>query len=90
MRLRDQKKDIENQLGIECKYISWPVGGQEDTDDVSRAFTEKAGYKACFGALRGTIRPGSCDRYFIPRHHFEPHWPLSHIKYFAKGYMETI
>jgi peptidoglycan/xylan/chitin deacetylase (PgdA/CDA1 family) len=90
--LRDEiigsKKDIENQLGIECKYISWPYGNRKDADDVSLAFTKEAGYKACFGAFRGTIRPESCDRYSIPRHHFEPQWPLSHIKYFAKGNME--
>lgn len=79
------KKELEDKLGVECKYISWPYGEIKDADQVSLEMTKEAGYKACFGAYRGKIIPGTTDMFSIPRHHFEVQWPLSHTLFFAKG-----
>lgn len=80
------KGDIEDHLGGECLYITWPYGRQTDADATSLEATRRAGYHACFGSFRGSIYPGKAvDPYRIPRHHFECDWPLSHISYFANG-----
>ncbi|MFO0826605.1 MAG: polysaccharide deacetylase family protein [Phycisphaerales bacterium] len=82
------KRDLEARLGIECKYISWPYGKRSDADAVSLQMARDAGYRACFGAYRGTMTPGVTDLFSIPRHHFEVEWPMAHVKYFARGNME--
>lgn len=87
--IRGSKHDLESRLGYRCRYISWPYGRVTDADASSVDFTREAGYDACFGAFRGTVRPGRTDRYRIPRHHFEPQWPLGHVEYFARGNMEV-
>lgn len=91
-RLRDEifgsKQEIEDKLGCECPYISWPYGKRRDADPVSLQMTRQAGYTACFGAYRSTIVPGQIDNFSVPRHHFEVEWPLSHITYFAEGNRE--
>jgi hypothetical protein len=84
------KKQIEEELGQECRYISWPYGRLSDADNESLKAVERAGYEACFGAYRGTVRPGETDLFSIPRHHFEVQWPVSHVLYFARGNMETV
>ncbi len=82
------KADIERQLGAKCSYMSWPFGGLQDVDDDVLDVIKNAGYKACFGAFRGRIQPGVTNVFCIPRHHFEPEWPLSHVKCFALGAWE--
>jgi peptidoglycan/xylan/chitin deacetylase (PgdA/CDA1 family) len=83
------KADLERRLGIECRYISWPYGRLQDVNDSAVDVVRKAGYRACFGAFRGRIRPGLTSASRIPRHHFEPDWPLSHVKCFALGAWES-
>lgn len=82
------KKELEINLHYECKYISYPFGRLADADNESLKSVKEAGYKACFGAHRGTVRSGSSGKFSIPRHQFEQQWPMSHIKYFALGNME--
>ncbi|MGV7224193.1 MAG: polysaccharide deacetylase family protein [Nitrospinales bacterium] len=79
------KQKIEETLGIECKYISWPYGALDDFDSSSLKMVKKSGYSACFSAIRGKVIPNITDRYRIPRHHFEVFWPLSHVKFFGQG-----
>jgi peptidoglycan/xylan/chitin deacetylase (PgdA/CDA1 family) len=79
------KEELQSQLGKECKYISWPFGRRHDADARSLEMARRAGYRACFGAFRGSIVPGVTDPFAIPRHHFEPQWPVSHVSYFARG-----
>ena len=81
------KADIEERLGP-CPYISWPYGRARDTDAAALAVVQQAGYDACFGAFRAQVMPGKTDLFRIPRHHFESGWPLSHLRYFARGGME--
>jgi peptidoglycan/xylan/chitin deacetylase (PgdA/CDA1 family) len=83
--IEGSKADIERELGRPCLYISWPFGRVRDADAASLDHVARSGYSACFGAYRGSVRPGKTDPYSIPRHHFEAHWPLSHLKYFAHG-----
>lgn len=87
--LLGSKQDIERELGLACSYIAWPYGKRSDADDASIAAVKRAGYAACFGAFRGSVEPGSVvDPFRIPRHHFEPEWPLSHVRYFVSGHGE--
>ena len=92
-RLRDEiagsKEEIEDRLGRACDYISWPFGRRADIDAAALEAVRAAGYRACFGAFRGSIRRGRTDRFGVPRHHFEAHWPISHVTYFAGGGMEA-
>jgi peptidoglycan/xylan/chitin deacetylase (PgdA/CDA1 family) len=82
------KEDLERRLGRDCNYISWPYGRISDADSRSLKAVEEAGYRACFGAFRGRVIPNITDRFRIPRHHFEVHWPLQHVKCFMHGAME--
>jgi len=82
------KDDLERRLGS-CRYISWPYGRISDADVQTLEAVERAGYDGCFGAFRSRVYPGVTNRFRIPRHHFESNWPLSHIKYFAMGGMES-
>lgn len=82
------KKELESKLDYECKYIAWPYGLLSDSDTVAFEMIKNAGYIACFGGYRGTVSPGHTNVFSIPRHGFEPNWPISHIKYFARGNME--
>jgi peptidoglycan/xylan/chitin deacetylase (PgdA/CDA1 family) len=82
------KRDLEEKLGRECRYIAWPYGSLADADSASLGAVREAGYRACFGAFRGTIEPQRTNLFAIPRHHIKPEWPLGHIHYFARGNME--
>ena len=83
------KRDIEDHLKVECKYLSWPFGSRRDVSERSLEVARQAGYEACFGAFRGSVSSGGdVDPYFIPRHHFELEWPMSHIRYFSLGNRE--
>ena len=85
-KLRDEvvgsKGELEDRLGTECRYISWPYGEAGDIDDRGVAIVREAGYQACFSAVRGSIEPGVSSDMKIPRHHFEVQWPTSHVRYF--------
>jgi hypothetical protein len=88
-KMRDEilgsKEDLERGLNQPCKYISWPYGRGRDADEKSLAFTSLAGYEACFSAIRGSVMPAKTNRFRLPRHHVEAHWPMSHVRYFASG-----
>lgn len=74
--LRGSKKEIETNLGIECKYISWPFGLMTDINEASLEMIKCAGYHACFGAFRGSVVPGVTNIFVIPRHDFDAQWPF--------------
>lgn len=88
-RLSDEvagsKQDLEQRLGAPCRYFAWPYGTFSDVDDATLRVVESAGYEGCFSAVRGTVRAGRTHPFSIPRHHFEPEWPWSHVRYFASG-----
>jgi hypothetical protein len=89
-RLADEvagsKREIEDRLGAPCRYFSWPFGQLKDFDRRALDAVVAAGYEACFGAYRAGIYPGApSSAFLVPRHHFEAHWPIDHVLYFAKG-----
>jgi peptidoglycan/xylan/chitin deacetylase (PgdA/CDA1 family) len=84
------KQDIEAHLGRECRFFAWPYGTPDDVDATTLKIVERAGYKACFGAYRGSIAPGKTSIMSVPRHLFEPQWPLSHIEFFAGGRADSL
>lgn len=83
------KEKIELELGIPCQTISWPYGQLKDADKTSLSAVKEFGYRACFGAFRGSIVSGGCDPFMIPRHHVEAQWPLAHVRYFVQGNKEA-
>lgn len=82
------KKQIETNLGVNCKYISWPYGRQNDIDKKALDEVINSGYDACFGAFRGTVISNKTNIFQIPRHDIDLQSPISHNEYFAKGNME--
>lgn len=82
------KRDIEEAMGRECKYFAWPYGTLSDVDEKSIQEIKSAGYEAAFGVYRVQIEPKVTNPFMIPRHHFEPQWPLRHVRYFACGGLE--
>jgi peptidoglycan/xylan/chitin deacetylase (PgdA/CDA1 family) len=87
IEIGQSKIEIEAKIGTPCKYISWPYGTFKDISTLALEQIKDAGYEACFSAVRGTVSSAS-DPFIIPRHHFELHWPFSHIAYFGKGNKE--
>lgn len=78
------KAEIEAATGRPCHYFAWPFGRMIDIDAASIRCICDAGFDAAFSAVRGTIRAGgAADTFMIPRHHFEPQWPSSHLRYFT-------
>lgn len=92
-RLSDEiagsKAEMEQRLGQPCRYFAWPYGSWQDVDAASMRAMEEAGYEACFSGVRGHVAPGSGRLSALPRHHIEPHWPWSHVRFFAFGGWES-
>lgn len=76
------KTEIEAALGKPCEYFAWPFGSHRDIDDRAHRMIRSAGYKASFSAVREPVDPGKTALSRIPRHHFEPQWPLAHLRFF--------
>lgn len=83
LELLGSKLDIELRLGVSCRTIACPYGKVPDLGmDGGRKILTEIGYEAGFAAFRGTIRQKLENPFFVPRHHFEPEWPLTHLQYF--------
>lgn len=76
------KSEIEAALGRPCRYFAWPFGSYADINARALQAIKDAGYDAAFSAVRDPISAGTTDRFQIPRQHFEPQWPLNHLRYF--------
>ncbi|WP_375266250.1 polysaccharide deacetylase family protein [Planktotalea sp.] len=83
------KTEIETVLGTPCPYFAWPYGTLADVDQPSIEAIRAAGYRAAFGVYRMAVTPGNTNPFMTPRHHFEPNWPKSHVRYFAQAGMEA-
>jgi peptidoglycan/xylan/chitin deacetylase (PgdA/CDA1 family) len=82
------KRDIEMNLKAQCNYFAWPFGRKKDINDVALQAIRQAGYRACFGAFRGSVFAGRTSPFQIPRHHLEADWPWKHVRFFAEGHGE--
>ncbi|MFB6264023.1 MAG: polysaccharide deacetylase family protein, partial [Bradymonadaceae bacterium] len=79
----ESKRAIEDEIDGECRYFSWPFGGRDDIRPEVIELVKSVGFEGCFSGCRGEVEPGSTDPFRIPRHHIQPHWPVSHVRYFA-------
>jgi peptidoglycan/xylan/chitin deacetylase (PgdA/CDA1 family) len=74
------KKVIEDRLGLSCDYFAFPYGRLEHANSASIEIACKH-YKYVFSQ-------SDYKNYFsfggkvINRRHFEPFWPVNHVKYF--------
>ena len=59
--LRDSRAQIEDELGLACRYLAYPFG---EHDARVRRAAEQAGYDAAFAVDARTSAP---DRWAIPR-----------------------
>lgn len=84
------KRDIEAAIGASCDYFAWPYGSLADISPPAVDTIREAGYRAAFGSFRAPIQPGVTNRFMLPRQHIEPHLPLSHVTFFARGGYEPL
>jgi peptidoglycan/xylan/chitin deacetylase (PgdA/CDA1 family) len=82
------KRDLEDRLGLACRYFAWPFGRASDIDARGLELIGEAGYEASFSGVRGRVLPRQTRLLEIPRHHFEPDWPWQHVRFFAAGGLE--
>lgn len=71
---------IEERLGIVCDYFAWPYGRLRDTNPYAVNLACKT-YKYVFSQSNDR-QYMSCNGRVINRRHFEPFWPVNHVKFF--------
>lgn len=74
------KTAIENKLGVSCEYFAFPYGRLEHANQRSIEIACKY-YKYVF-SQSDYRHYFSYDGRVINRRHFEPFWPIAHIRYF--------
>lgn len=74
---------IEARLGGGCTSFAWPFGRLSAMSDEALRLARSAGYRAVFSSVRGTLQPGRGVPAYLPRHHFEPGWPIDTVVYYA-------
>jgi len=76
----NSKKIIEGKTGVACEYFAFPFGTLSHADQYSISFVlqyyefvfSQSDYKNYF-SYNGKV---------LNRRHFEPYWPIDHVKYF--------
>lgn len=76
----ESKRIIEQHLGVPCDYFAWPYGRLEHAN-MQAVEIACNNYKYVF-SQSNYRHYFSFDGRVINRRHFEPFWPLSHIKFF--------
>lgn len=71
---------IESKLGVPCEYFAFPYGKLEHANQASIDIATKY-YKYVF-SQSDYKNYFSYDGRVINRRHFEPFWPVRHVKYF--------
>lgn len=79
----ESKRIIENRLGKPCISFAWPFGRVSSMSQAALGIAAAAGYRAIFSSIRGTLRGGNGVPQYLPRHHFEPSWPIDTVVYYA-------
>lgn len=76
------KQAIEDQCHRPCRLFAWPYGTLSHFPSVLMS-TAAHGFTATFSAVRSASRT-TLNGGAINRDHFEPGWPLSHVRYFMR------
>lgn len=76
----DCKAVIENNLNSPCEYFAWPYGRLENTNQVAVEMACET-YKYVFSQTNYR-HYFSYNGKVINRRHFEPFWPINHVRYF--------
>lgn len=79
-QIGDCRRVIEERLGMPCCFFAFPYGRLEHANTKSIEIACKH-YKYVF-SQSDYKHYYSFDRRVINRRHFEPFWPLNHVKYF--------
>lgn len=79
-QIGDCKKVIEERLGSRCEYFAFPYGRLEHANPKSIEIACKH-YKYVF-SQSDYKHYYSFDGRVINRRHFEPFWPVNHVRYF--------
>jgi peptidoglycan/xylan/chitin deacetylase (PgdA/CDA1 family) len=74
---------IETQLGRPCNSFAWPFGRSSAMSEEALELARQAGYQALFSSVRGSLQAGQGVPRYLPRHHFEPGWPIDTVVYYA-------
>ena len=51
------KRELEDRLGLPCRYFAWPFGRASDIDARGLELIAESGYEASFSAIRGRVVP---------------------------------
>jgi len=85
----NSKEILEQKLNKRNDVFCW-VGGEEKTYTAKAAkYIRKAGYKYSFMTNNKPIFPGT-NRFQLQRTNIEADWPLSLVKFYLSGIMDTI
>jgi peptidoglycan/xylan/chitin deacetylase (PgdA/CDA1 family) len=80
-QVRQSRQHVEREIGAPCDYFAWPYGlEQHCPDEVLGAVASE--FREVFSAMRSRDVVSYGGR-VLNRDHFEPAWPVSHIRYFA-------
>jgi peptidoglycan/xylan/chitin deacetylase (PgdA/CDA1 family) len=60
------KEDIEDKIGLEVKYFSYPFGGKDNIREETRNLVKEAGFACCCSCYGGKVIQQS-DLYDLPR-----------------------
>jgi len=82
-QILESKIAIEAQCSRPCRLFAWPYGTLTHFP-LHLMTTAECEFDATFSALRSISRT-ALDGRAINRDHFEPGWPLSHVRYFMRS-----
>lgn len=88
VEIDDSIAAIEQWTGEPVTYFAWPFGQRRHIRWDQVVALRDRGLEAAFGAYRaGAAYDGG---FVVPREHFEPYWPPSHLSAFALGRYRSI
>lgn len=82
----DCKSVIQNMLNVDCEYFAFPFGRLDHANNLSIEIAIK-NYKYVF-SQSDYKNYFSYDGKVINRRHFEPNWPVNHLKYFISHFKQ--